>query len=83
MEVVNTGINVSIAMKLMLLAVLTVWFTMIPTVRFALNILMNICQFVVLFPLLTLIAMFLKTNTKFWETMAQKVEQAHTTLATC
>ena len=39
---------------------------------------MYIRQFVVLFPLLTLIDLFLKTNTKLMEEMAQKVEQVYT-----
>ena len=64
--------------NLMLLAVLTVCFTMIPIVRFALDILMYIRQFVVLFLLLTMIEMFMRTNTKFMQTIAQKVEQANT-----
>ena len=74
----NTWSNVFRTVNLMLLAVLTVCFTMIPIVRFALDILMYIRQFVVLFPLLTLINMFLKTNTKFMEEMIQNVEQAYT-----
>ena len=49
LEVVNAGSDVFKAVNLMPLAVLTVWFTMIPTVRFALNILKHLCQFVVLF----------------------------------
>ena len=43
LEVVNAGSDVFKAVNLMPLAVLTVWFTMIPTVRFALNILMHMC----------------------------------------
>ena len=62
----------------MLLAVLTVCFTMIPIVRFALDILMYIRQSLVLFLLLTMIDMFIRTNTKFMETIAKKVEQANT-----
>ena len=69
-EMVNTWSNMFRTVNLMLLAILTVCFTMIPIVRFALDILMYIRQFVVLFPLLTLINMFLKTNTKLMEKMA-------------
>ena len=39
---------------------------------------MYIRQFVVLFLLLTMIDMFIRTNTKFMETIAKKVEQVNT-----
>ena len=77
-EMVNTWSNVFRTVNLMLLAVLTVCFTMIPIVRFALDILMYIRQFVVLFLLLTIIEMFIRINMKFMQTIAQKVEQAYT-----
>ena len=70
LKMVNTWSNVFRDGNLMLLAVLTVCFIMIPIVRFALDIPMYISQSMVLFLLLT--------NTKFMETIAKKVEQANT-----
>ena len=78
LEMENTWSNMFRAVNLMLLAVLAVCFTMIPIVRFALDILMYIRQSVVLFLLLTMIIVFIMTNTKFMETIAKKVEQAST-----
>merc|ERR1719233_1708081 len=78
LEMENTWRNMFRAVNLMLLAVLAVCFTMIPIVRFALDILLYLRQFVVLFLLLTMMDMFIRTNTKFMETIAQKVEQANT-----
>merc|ERR1719233_1188832 len=78
LEMENTWSNMFRAVNLMLLAVLAVCFTMIPIVRFALDILLYIRQFVVLFLLLTMTDMFIRTNTKFMETIAKKVEQANT-----
>ena len=64
----------------MLTAALTDWFTTILIAKFVANtlvfelMLIYICQFMALSPLLAMFNMLLKTNTEFTEKVAQKVK---------